>query len=254
MSALDNARVSKASGLVRAAARNNAEWCHAFSGTYGIDGLFHAGFWSSPVRTPPLYPDAVTLLPDVSVEHLLSSVDTTGGCSVKDSFACLDLGAAGFEALFWAEWVGRRPAHGQLAARPGWSAVTTVPQLRAWEECWGVLPSGPGFFRPALLQIESVAVLGRWDGGRVVAGAIANRSAAVIGLSNVFDAAGDLVSAWAEAAHVASTLWGDMPTVGYDAGDSLDAPLKAGFERIGELVVWHRPAPSTTNEARSTAP
>jgi len=206
------------------------------------------------VRTPPHYPDAVTLLPEVSVEQVLSRIDTGEGCSVKDSFASLDLGAAGFEALFRAQWVVKRPAQGQLAARRGWSAVTTVPQLRAWEECWGELPSRPGFFRPALLQIESIVVLARHDGDRVVAGAIANRSATVMGLSNVFHAAGDLVSAWAEAAEVASTLWGDMPIVSYDAGDALDAAHEAGFESIGDLVVWLRPALSTTNEGRSAAP
>jgi len=222
-----------------------------FSGTHGIDGLFRTAFWSSPVRTPPHYPDAVTLVPEVSAEQVLSRIDTNEGCSVKDSFASLDLGAVGFEALFSAEWVVRRPAHGQIAARRGWSAVATVPQLRAWEECWGELPGVPGFFLPALLQIESIVVLARHDGDRVVAGAIANRSAGVIGLSNVFDAAGDLVSAWAEAAEVASTLWGDMPTVSFDAGNSLKAALQAGFESIGELVVWLRPAPSSHDDRRS---
>lgn len=60
----------------------------------------------------------------------------------------------------------------------------------------------------------------------------------VIGLSNVFDVAGDLESAWVAAAAVAAALWGEMPTVGYDSGDSLDAAHRAGFESIGELVVW----------------
>lgn len=177
--------------LARAAARNNAEWCHAFSRTHGIDGRFHAAFWSSPVRTPPYYPDAVTLRPKVAVEDLLSAIDVGEGCSVKDSFARLDLGAAAFRSLFRAEGVARQPAKGRRAAPRGWCALTTEAQLRGWEASWGEVPGGSGFFRPALLEDETIAVLAGHDGDRVVAGAIANRSATVIGLSNVFDTADD---------------------------------------------------------------
>ena len=231
--------------LSRAAARNNAEWCHAFSRTHDIDGRFHAAFWSSPVRTPPYYPDAVTLRQKISVAHVLSVIDAGEGCSVKDSFACLDLDAAGFRPLFRAEWVVRQPAKGRLAAPGGWSAVTTEAQLRGWEASWGEVPGGSGFFRPALLKDETIAVLAGFDGDRIVAGAIANRSATVIGLSNVFDTAGDLDSSWAAGAAAAATLWGDLPIVGYDSGEALEAAHGAGFESIGELVVWlNKPSPS----------
>ena len=224
--------------LAHAAAQNNAEWCDAFSRTHGIAGRFHAAFWSSPLRTPPYYPDAVTLGPDVAVEHLLSVIDVGEGCTVKDSFACLDLGAAAFRPLFRAEWVARQPVKGRRAAPRGWSALTTEAQLRGWEASWGEVPGGSGFFRPALLEDETIAVLAGYESDRIVAGAIANRSATVIGLSNVFDTAGDLDSAWAAGAAAAATLWGDLPTVGYDSGDALHAAHEAGFESIGELVVW----------------
>ena len=224
--------------LASAAARNNAEWCHAFSRTHGIAGRFHAAFWSSPARTPPYYPDAVTLRPKIAVEHLLSSIDRGEGCSVKDSFACLNLGAAGFRALFRAEWVVRQPAKGRRVATRAWSVLTTDAQLREWEASWGEVPGESGFFRPALLQDETIAVVARFEGNRVVAGAIANRSATVIGLTNVFDTVGDLDSAWVASAAAAATLWGDLPIVGYDSGDALDAVHGAGFESVGELVVW----------------
>ena len=224
--------------LARAAARNNAEWCHAFSRTHGITGRFQAAFWSSPVRTPPYYPDAVTLRPDIAVEDLLSGVDVDEGCTVKDSFACLDLGAAAFRPLFRAEWVVRQPAKGRHASPRGWSVLTSEAQLRRWETTWGEVPGGSGFFRPALLRDDTIAVLVGYDGDRIVAGAIANRSANVIGLSNVFDTAYELNSAWAAGAAAAATLWGDVPIVGYDAGDALHAAHDAGFESIGELVVW----------------
>ena len=86
--------------LTHAAARNNAEWCHAFSRTHGVVGRFQGAFWSSPDRTPPLYPDAVTLRPAATVEEVLAGIDAGEGCSVKDSFACLDLGDVGFRPLF----------------------------------------------------------------------------------------------------------------------------------------------------------
>ena len=60
----------------------------------------------------------------------------------------------------------------------------------------------------------------------------------MIGLSNVFDAGGDLESAWFGGAAAANALWGRMPVVGYDAGAALDAARRAGFDSIGELVVW----------------
>jgi hypothetical protein len=95
-----------------------------------------------------------------------------------------------------------------------------------------------GFFKPSLLKDETIGVLAGYEGDRIVAGAIANRSSTVIGLNNVFDVAGDLESAWVGAAAIAAGLWGEMPTVCYDSGDSLDAAHAGGFKRIGELVVW----------------
>ena len=104
---------------VYAAAQNNAEWCHTFSRTHCTVGHFEKALWSSPVRTPPYYPDAVTLLPAATVEKVLSSIDTGEGCSVKDSLAHLDLGTAGFEPLFRAEWLAREPAVGPCHAPSG---------------------------------------------------------------------------------------------------------------------------------------
>jgi hypothetical protein len=230
--------------VVHRAARNNAEWCDAFCRTYGIAGRFRANSWSSPVRTPPHYPDAVTLLPDAEVAQLLTGIDTSEGCSVKDSFADLDLTAAGFRPLFRAEWLHRASGNGRAVSSRTWSTVTNEQQLGEWESTWAGSPGASGFFRPAVLVDEAIAVLARYDDGRIVAGAVANRSATVIGLSNVFDAAGNLESAWLGGAEAAKALWGQMPVVGYDSGASLDAAHRAGFDSIGELVVWLK-APSS---------
>jgi hypothetical protein len=100
------------------------------------------------------------------------------------------------------------------------------------------LPEGSDFFRDALLEDEAIAVLAGYDDNRIVGGAIANGSATAIGLSNVFNVAGDLESAFVAGAASAAAVWGAMPIVGYESGDSLDAAHRAGFESIGEVVVW----------------
>src|SRR2546425_2173226 len=150
------------SALVRAAARNNAEWCDAFCRTYGIVGRFDTDSWWSPVR--------------------------------------------GFRPLFRAEWLLREPGRARAGSDRGWSALTTQAQLVEWESTWAESHEASGFFRPALLVDEAVRMLARYDGGRILAGAVANRSTTVIGLSNVFDAGGDQESAWLGAAAAANAL------------------------------------------------
>jgi hypothetical protein len=221
---------------------HRAEWCDALTRQHGIEGRFHAGFWSSPVRTPDYYPDAVTLHRKVTVAQVLSDIDVSEGCSVKDSFACLDLGAAGFRPLFGAEWVAKHPGDRRPTCPRDWSALSTEDELRRWQASWVVAPGGSSFFRPALLKDATIAVLACLDGDLVVAGAIAIRSATVVGVSNVFDGTGDLDSAWAAAATAAATLWGGLPIVGYGSGDDLAAAHSAEFKSIGELVVWSNDA------------
>ncbi|MEU3769384.1 hypothetical protein AB0E55_30380 [Amycolatopsis keratiniphila] len=49
------------------AARVNAGWCEVVCRT----GTFSTRVWKSASRTPPLYPDAVTLAPDATVSEVL---------------------------------------------------------------------------------------------------------------------------------------------------------------------------------------
>lgn len=90
--------------LVRAAARNNAEWCAAMCRTHGVAGAFEGDAWATAERAPLHYPDAVTLEPGSDPDALVARVDTgSPGASVKDSFADLDLRGAGFRVLFEAQ-------------------------------------------------------------------------------------------------------------------------------------------------------
>jgi hypothetical protein len=227
-------------GLVRVAARNNAEWCDAFCRTHGIAGRFDEDAWSSAERTPPFYPDAVTLVPGADAATILSRIDARPGCSVKDSFGDLHLTADGFEVLFRAAWL--RLESGPSSDVPTeWSEIDSAAQLAEWETAWGAAPTALPFFRPALLADESIAILARYEGDRIVAGAVANRSAAAIGLSNVFDHGDDLESAYRDAARAAQQRCGSMPVVGYDSDAALEAARRARFVVIGDLAVWIRP-------------
>ena len=191
--------------LLAAAARNNADWCDAYCRSLGVPGRFEPDCWSSPQRTPPLYPDAVTLAPGVAAEVVLGRIDTSAGCSVKDSFDDLELAAAGFRPLFRAAWI----------------AITDAPE-----------PRGGWSASPLAGMDDRVAAL---DGA--AGSAVATQSAGVVGLSNV---AGDLPAVFAAAAATARARWGPLPIVGYEMGDALEAAHEAGFRGIGELTVWIR--------------
>ncbi len=232
--ALTRAEWQERRDLVRAAARNNAEWCDAFCRAHGIAGRFDEETWWSAERTPPLYPDAVTLVPGVDAATILARVDAGPGCSIKDSFGDLDLAGDGFEMLFRAQWLRL-----EAAVQGGsWSLIRTAEELSKWEAAWGA--EEPGFFPASLLAGEAVVFLARYDADQLVAGAVANRSAAVVGLSNVFELNGDLESAYRGAAGAVHERWGPIPVVGYESGAALEAALRAGFAGTGELAVWVR--------------
>ena len=113
----DAARVD---ARLAAAVLDNARWCHLVCSTHGITGRFDEDAWVSARRTPPMYPDAVTLTDDVSTEALLSRVDRTAGCSIKDSFSTLDLTGAGLQRPVRRSVV---LASGGPATGRGWAAV-----------------------------------------------------------------------------------------------------------------------------------
>ncbi|PJN20621.1 hypothetical protein CG724_02275 [Streptomyces sp. CB02120-2] len=222
--------------LLRSAARNNAEWCAAVT----REGGFTETAWASARRTPPYYPDAVTLTRDAPAAALLAAVDTAGpGCSVKDSFAALDLGPAGFGVLFEAQWIHRAPAPPPAAAPSlRWTRVAAAGELAAWERAWDGEES-TGLFHPGLLAPEFAFLAGRDADGRILAGAAANRTGPVVGISNVFSAPGTPPDeAWTGALSALAALWPGLPLVGYESGDDLATATRHGFAPIGPLRVW----------------
>ncbi|WBB68179.1 hypothetical protein [Micromonospora sp. WMMD812] len=240
---------------VRAAA-DNAQWCGSVCASHGLAGRTDADAWSVPRRSPPWYPDAVTLRPGVRAAVLLNRIDDGPGASVKDSFADLDLAPYGFRVLFAADWIhrppadppalgepaadapaARRPGTGRSAAqRPGavpLTPVTSPDRLAAWAAAHG----GGALFRPELLADPRVTVLARYaPDGSVAGGAVLHRSGPATGVSNVFAVGDGVAEIWAG---ICATRPG-APLVGYESGPDLDPALRVGFARVGPLRVWLR--------------
>jgi hypothetical protein len=114
--------------------------------------------------------------------------------------------------------------------------------LAEWEHAWCEANHDTNRARvylPALLEDRDVAILAARRGDDIVAGAIGNRSAGVIGWSNVFVRPGcDLVECVEGSLRMLSENFPGLPVVGYEAGDALRGALSSGFEAIGPLRVW----------------
>ncbi|WP_244177564.1 hypothetical protein [Streptomyces atriruber] len=226
-------------GPVHAAVRNNADWCDAVCRSHGVPSAVDGGVWASPRRTPPLYPDAVTLSPDATSEDVVARIDLASpGASVKDSFGALDLSAAGFEVLFEAQWI-HRPATEAGRAPGGWRPVEGGERLTDWEAAWSGDGTSEGLFRAALL-VDGAVFLADTADGAIGAGSVAYPGASVVGVSNLFTVDDDLDAAWRSCLEATNRLWPGVPVVGYEHGEALAAAVRQGFEPVGPLRVWLR--------------
>jgi hypothetical protein len=200
--------------------------------------------------TPPFYPNAVTLAAahalDAQVAHIhdLIAAGIPGAWAVKDSFCTLDLTPLGFHLLFEAMWIYRPDTLAwptQRKTHMRWGAVDTAAELHAWELAWRgdpVVPAQPLLFLPTLLADPNVLVVAAYEEHRIVAGAIANRTGAVVGLSNVFVPAQDAAQFWIGCVGMVLDCFPDMSIVGYEAGEALGHAESLGFEAVHPLRVW----------------
>jgi hypothetical protein len=211
-----------------AAVGNNAEWCDLVCRASGIPTEMTATMWAALRDSPALYPDAVTLSADATEADLLNVVVPGRGRSVKDSFAVLDLDDAGFEVLFEARWMYRSPASPGDAS--GWAVVQSEAELIGWQRAAGDSVNVP----LEALRHPSVRVFAAPG----QAGAIANRTGEVVGVSNVFGDGAESATTLAALASAIATEFPSLPIVGYDRGTSLRAALRSGFEDVGPLRVW----------------
>lgn len=220
---------------VERAALNNAEWCDAVCAAHGLTGTFRAHAWTCAKRTPPLYPDAVTLDSAATADEVLAHIDTASpGCSIKDSFGNLELAASGFRVLFDATWIARTggPA-GDRVPNP-WSEVTDARTLERWCHV------SDRRIDDQLLASDDIVVLARRGSTKddIDAGAVLNRSDSVVGISNLFANDNDLDAAWSACLAFADHRFPGLPAVGYEAGAPLASALRHGFQPIGQLRIW----------------
>lgn len=235
---LDHATLEMMDGWRAMGAENNARWCDLVTRSHGGKGVFSRDAWTSPTRTPPLFPDAVTLIPSPRVPDLLSRVDASSGCTIKDSFASLDLSADGFIVLFDAQWV-TSPAHPdrEWSVPPDWVQIRDPDGFGLWVEAW-CHPDGPrDILLPELLS-KGAIVLGRIQNDRIIAGGIVTGSAHVAGLSNVFTGAGRESETWSELAQCGRAFFPRLPLIGYERGEELTHAHSGGFQTVGGLRVW----------------
>jgi hypothetical protein len=236
--------------LLEQAARDNAEWCEAVSRSHGVRSRFTADAWLAATRTPPSYPDAVTLRSSAD-RTVLGKIDTSPGCSVKDSFAALDLSSDGFEVLIDARWIFRPPELERFGVREGgsrssadgivWSALEPE-DLDDWSALHHAGADGAEpVFRPSLLAEPGVVLLRADLDDSLVAGAVLSHTGAVVGISNVVATPGTADDAlWRGLTEQVSGRFPGLAMVGYESGADLMAPLDAGFTELGDLRVWVR--------------
>lgn len=238
------------------AASNNALWCDAVCRTHGTPGEFLEGIWVTRYKTPQFYPNAVTLTgvegtaAQLTAIRDLMNAHVPGEWAVKDSFCALDLAPLGFRLLFEAKWIwrpaaGARPAGDITGVR--WVKVTCPAELVAWEDTWSGEQAGEESrppartFLPELLMDDDIALIAAYQEQQIVAGVIANRTREVVGMSNVFVPEADAQLFRAGCLAAVMDAFPEMPIVGYEAGDELEATLALGFEALGALRIWVRP-------------
>lgn len=188
-----------------------------------------SGVWLDAGSPAPLFPDAVTLKRGVSARQLVELLTGRKGCSVKDSYVDVDLGPHGFRELVTAEWIGQStPPEAPCSA--GWLPLSKRAELESWCASAGL----PAVLPASLLQDPSVRVLAAYRQGHLAAGAVANSSDTVVGISNVFQLGGDSRWVWDEVGAVVARFFPGKPVVGYEHGPDLDAALAAGFSGLGQ--------------------
>ena len=205
--------------LLPDAVQENVSWCALVSAAHGVGAAGDGRLWATDRPPPPLHPDAITLVPGVTAAEVLRALDGRAPCSVKDSFADLDVASTGLDVLLEATWIGARDA---VVPPAGTTTARVSPERDL----------GP-----------DVVVLDVRRGGAVVGRGTGHRHDGVIGLSNVgAPLPADLGEVFAALVTGVREHLGDRPVVGYEQDDELGPALAQGFEPLGPLRVLVRPA------------
>lgn len=230
---------------------NNAIWCDAVCKAHGRPGEFSENFWVNRHASPPFYPNAITLTKTQNNKNFLGTLQELneasipGEWAVKDSFHVLDLAPFHFKPLFEATWIYRQPSLPLPQANiegVRWSILHTDEELARWENAWAAdLEDWKSrLFLPTLLADEKIAFIAAHKNEQIIAGAIANQSGKVVGVSNVFAPAGQLSKFWAAALTIITKRFPNLILAGYENNKELAIAQKLGFEALEQLRVWLR--------------
>jgi hypothetical protein len=241
------------------AAHNNAHWCDTVCRAHGTPGEFHDYLWLNRHSVPRFYPNVVTLSALSGVADQLAAIRDLVATvplvsfGVKDSFATLELAPLAFHILFEAHWLWRaasRPPPAPLGTGLSWTTVQQSDDLIRWEAAWNGVPAEdpstlpPRTFLPALLADADIRFIAGYADQHIVAGAIANRTGDVVGVSNVFAPDADAAGCWAGCLATIIDAFPGLPLVGYERGNGLIIAQALGFEVVGPLRVWGNAEPS----------
>jgi hypothetical protein len=228
------------------AARNNARWCDAVCRAHGNPGEFHDHLWINRHRVPRFYPNAGTLAEPSRrqlelIDELLAA-RLPSGWAVKDSFCTLDLASRGFRVLFGAEWICSPVSRMKvIVSSAQWEIVRDDLAQAKWESAWcrsAGETSEDRIFLPSLLDDKDIAMVACYRDGHIVAGAVANRSDGVVGWSNFFAPAAEILDRAKESLATIAAVFPGSPIVGYEHGAELRNAHALGFESLGPLRVW----------------
>jgi hypothetical protein len=212
------------------AAANNAGWCDVVVRALGGETSWLPDHWTTCRRSPDGYPDAVTLSSGAEHAALLARVEGGPGCSVKDSFADLDLAPSGFMVMFEATWIRHRAPAPDAAPALEWRQVRSPADLLAWSAGHDL-----DVFVPALLDEQDVDF---FHVPRTGAGFALFRTASVLGISNAIPGDADPHVVWSDLTTIAGLSCPGLDLVGYERGTDLAAAASAGFTTTGPLRVW----------------
>lgn len=215
---------------LRCAVDASIGWYDDLCALHGVGSALADGIWSALGPPPPLHSAAVTVEPSATAARVLERLADGPVGGVKDSFATVDLGAAGWHLLFEATWLHLPAPAAPSGMPPGWREVREPAELARWtagHDTGEVL-------LPGLLRSAHVRVLAEVEDGRTVAGAVARLGSGVVDVSNAHGEALD----WSELVATVACLLPGRPLVGYERGDDLVGARAAGFRPVGPLRVW----------------
>jgi len=226
--------------LLALAIANNISWCSRVCALHGSDICLTNDVWVNRRSSPPFYPNIITRM-RVAQEEVIRAIQQCreaglhGSIGIKDSFDDLDLSAAGFDKVISGQWYGISEFNNSSSLTGDWRKIGRA-EFASWLKAWNSENDPvPDIFRTDLLADPDVMFMAQYSAGQITAGAIADFSNQVIGLSNWFSV-GEDASILQNAIRMAHSIK-PFPLVCWSS-DPQTTMEYAGFAPIGPMSVW----------------